>query len=50
MSGQTRSGLAQRPPYEGGPEALLPEWALAFYSSLRRDLLAGTRPAESHLE
>jgi glycosyltransferase involved in cell wall biosynthesis len=50
MSGQTLEAyLAQRPLYEGGPEALLPKWALAIYRELRRDLLAGTRPVDSHL-
>ena len=30
--------IARRPLYRGGPEALLPDWALAFYRELRRDL------------
>lgn len=38
----------QRPLYKGGPEALLPEWALAVYRDLQRDLL-GLAPAVDQL-
>jgi glycosyltransferase involved in cell wall biosynthesis len=34
------SYLKDRELYPGGPEALLPEWALDFYGELRRELLA----------
>lgn len=30
--------VRERPLYPGGPEALLPPWALSFYDELRRDL------------
>jgi glycosyltransferase involved in cell wall biosynthesis len=33
--------LLDRPLYPGGPEALLPAWALARYSDLQQELLAG---------
>ncbi len=36
---QLEAYMARRPPYQGGPEALLPDWALAFYRKLRRDLM-----------
>jgi hypothetical protein len=35
--------LQDRDLYPGGPEALLPDWALAFYAELRRDLLAAAQ-------
>jgi glycosyltransferase involved in cell wall biosynthesis len=45
-SGETlEDHLARRPLYKGGPEALLPDWALAAYRALRRDLPAGAPPA-----
>jgi glycosyltransferase involved in cell wall biosynthesis len=47
---QLEEYMARRPLYKGGPEALLPEWALTVYRELRRDLLAGTRPVGSRLE
>ena len=47
MGGQTlEEHLAGRPFYEGGPEALLPDWALDVYRDLRRELLAAL--PESH--
>lgn len=45
-TGETLEGyLAGRPLHEGGPESLLPAWALAAYRELRGDLLDDTRPA-----
>jgi glycosyltransferase involved in cell wall biosynthesis len=41
---QLEAYLARRPLREGGPEALLPDWALAFYRELRRDLLGLAGP------
>jgi glycosyltransferase involved in cell wall biosynthesis len=39
--------LLDRPIYPGGPEALLPAWALDFYAGLRAELLAAApRPAD----
>lgn len=37
--------LTRRPLHESGPESLLPEWVLAEYRELRRDLLDSTSPA-----
>jgi glycosyltransferase involved in cell wall biosynthesis len=37
--------LLERPLRPGGPEALLPAWALEFYRDFRRELLGGTSPA-----
>ena len=34
------------PLYEGGPEALLPDWALPEYRALRRDMVAQAGPPE----
>src|SRR4051812_48023145 len=43
MSGQTlESHLTRRPRHKGGPESLLPGWALGVYRELRRDLLDTT--------
>jgi glycosyltransferase involved in cell wall biosynthesis len=39
--------MARRPLHEGGPEALLPAWALAFYRALRRELLSNGGTAAS---
>jgi len=36
--------LLERPLHPGGPEALLPDWALDVYRDLRRDLAAVTSP------
>jgi glycosyltransferase involved in cell wall biosynthesis len=36
---QLEEYLLDRPLYPGGPEALLPAWAIAVYQELRRDLL-----------
>jgi hypothetical protein len=50
LGGATRARAmlhARRPLYEGGPEALLPAWALAFYRELRRDLLGSPATAAS---
>jgi glycosyltransferase involved in cell wall biosynthesis len=44
---QLEEYVARRPLYDGGPEALLPEWALAFYRELRHDLLGGGATAAS---
>ena len=33
--------LGRRPLFTAGPEGLLPDWALRFYSELQRDLVAG---------
>jgi glycosyltransferase involved in cell wall biosynthesis len=41
---QLEAYLARRPLREGGPEALLPDWALAFYRELRRELLGLAEP------
>jgi glycosyltransferase involved in cell wall biosynthesis len=42
-SGETlETHLTRRPHHEGGPESLLPGWALAAYHELRRDLLDHT--------
>jgi glycosyltransferase involved in cell wall biosynthesis len=47
MSGQTLEDyLSERPLYDGGPEALLPDWALDVYRDLRRDLMGTARPPE----
>ena len=32
--------LLDRPLHEGGPETLLPDWALSFYRELHRELRA----------
>jgi glycosyltransferase involved in cell wall biosynthesis len=37
--------LLERELHPGGPESLLPDWALAFYTDLRRELLAAPRDA-----
>jgi hypothetical protein len=40
--------LRDRPLRPGGPEALLPEWALAVYCEIRHELVAGSsRPVRS---
>ena len=40
MSGQTlERHLTRRPRHKGGPNSILPSWALAVYQELRRDLL-----------
>jgi glycosyltransferase involved in cell wall biosynthesis len=42
--------LSRRPLYEGGPEALLPDWALVFYRKLQRGVLsnrAAGRPSSA---
>jgi glycosyltransferase involved in cell wall biosynthesis len=36
--------LLDRQLFEGGPEAILPEWALETYRELRRDILASAPP------
>lgn len=44
-AGQTlEAHLAQRPVQAGGPEALLPEWALAVYRELRHEVPASPIP------
>ncbi len=40
------SYLQDRELYPGGPQALLPDWAHAFYAELRRDVLAAEKPDE----
>jgi hypothetical protein len=37
--------LLGRALFPGGPEALLPDWALAVYRDLRREILAAASPA-----
>jgi glycosyltransferase involved in cell wall biosynthesis len=45
-SGETLEGyLTRRPLHEGGPDSLLPEWALAVYHELRSDLLESSDAA-----
>jgi glycosyltransferase involved in cell wall biosynthesis len=44
--GALETYLQDRPLYDGGPEALLPDWALAIYRDLRRELLDA--PLDKH--
>ena len=45
---QLEAYLGRRPLYEGGPEALLPDWALKVYREIRADLLRRGTPSASH--
>jgi hypothetical protein len=42
---QLEEYLTRRPVYDGGPEALLPDWALLAYREIQRDLLSSGMPA-----